>query len=616
MTSAPPAAAAAARHRGAAGCFGYHRDKGVTLRHGHSILTGCLMALAAATTIMCVVRAAAPPPRSTSAPIARRIADRFLYEAGLTTPRGGPDGNESILVDISSGSGLDFAHENDASDRFRLPELLGPGAGLLDYDADGDLDVFVGGGGGIGDPDREQGSRLFRNDGGTFADVSAAARADIAGPVYGVACADIDNDGDEDIYVTRLGPNRLLRNRGDGSFEETGETAGVDDDGYGTSAAFLDYDRDGRLDLYVANYVDWNESKETPCYSILGERDYCSPSVYESAPRHVLYHNLGDGRFENVTESAGIDAETGQGLGVLASDFDDDGWTDIFVACDQTPGILWRNIDGHTFENVAYQAGCAFDTRGVAIAGMGVACEDLDGDLDLDLIVTNIRDQMHLVLRNDGGVFSDVSTRMGMGVWSIPATGFGIALFDQDHDGGMDAFVANGHVVLGSHQVATGNPYAQPDQFLRLRDGKFRDHSSETRLGPNAVSRALAKGDLDGDGDIDLIISVNGDAPRLILNQSDPANHWIMVDARLIDERRRAIGARVTVEAGGSKQVREIRPQESYLSSGDPRAHFGLGAAQIVDRITVRWPDGTETVREGITANQVVVIERDTDGES
>ncbi len=544
----------------------------------------------------------------------RQLAERFLADTGApTTARDTPAGGPSLFSDVAPDAGIRFVHDNDARGDFRLPEEMGPGAAFVDIDGDGDLDVFVAGGGSIvGDGSRQR-CRLYRNDGGRFTDITDVSGAGVPGPAYGVACADVDDDGDVDIFVTRLGPDVLLRNDGPPEaprFVDVAAEAGLADPGFGASAVFFDYDLDGRLDLYVARYVDWSAARETVCYTILGVRDYCSPMAYEAPSRDRLYRNLGGGTFEDVSDSAGIAGDSGNGLGVLASDFDDDGWIDLYVANDQTPAFLWRNRGNGTFENVAALVGCAYDDRGVAIAGMGVAGADLDGDGDMDLLVTNIRHQTHLVLRNDNGLFDDASLAMGLGRWSIPATTFGVAVFDQDNDGRLDAFFTNGEVNVDNALPVGENPYAQPDHFTRLIDGVFVDETDGSGIAFADVGRGVACGDYDNDGDRDLLVTNNGGPLRLLRNDNDSGNAWLVVQTRTGPGGRAAIGARVTVTAGGRTMSTEIRPQQSYLCSGDPRAHFGLGRASTVDRIEVRWPDGSRSARSGVRVNQLVVIEQ------
>jgi hypothetical protein len=547
-------------------------------------------------------------------PTPREIADEYLADARRTeTPAdAGPGPVVPLFTDVAPAMGLVFTHDHAFRGNFYLPEQMGPGAGFLDVDNDGDLDIFVAGGGAIVDDGPAQRCRLYRNDGERFTDITEASGAAVPGPAYGVACADYDADGDLDIFVSRLGPNALLRNDGGPAgprFTEIGGQAGVADPGFGAGAVFFDYDRDGRLDLYVANYVGWSVSREIACYTTLGIRDYCNPLTYAAQAEDRLYRNLGDGRFEDVSIAAGISGETGHGLGVLASDFDGDGWVDVFVANDQTPAFLWRNNGDGTFRDVAALVGCAYDGRGMAIAGMGVAAEDLDADGDFDLLVTNIRSQTHLVLRNDGGFFEDVSLKMGLGRWSVPATTFGVALFDQDADGGFDAFMANGEVNVDNALPAGSNPYAQPDHFVRLAEGAFVDETEASGAAFADVGRGVACGDFDNDGDLDLLVTNNGGPVRLLRNNNATGNSWLGVEVRAGAGRGHAIGARVTVSAGAKTYRREIRPQQSYLCSGDPRAFFGLGTAARVDQLVIMWPDGTSIARTDVDVNQYVVIE-------
>lgn len=516
-----------------------------------------------------------------------------------------------LFTDVAGDMGLVFTHDNAAHGNYYLPEEMGPGASFLDYDNDGDLDIFIAGGGDIQGDGSSQTCRLFRNEGETFVDVTIAANASVSGPAYGIACADFDDDGDIDIFISRLGPNAMLLNDGNGRFVEVAQEIGVADAGFGAGAAFLDYDRDGNLDLYVANYVNWTPGKETPCYNLLGIRDYCNPQVYNAPSHDTLYRNKGDGTFEDVSESAGIAAELGNGLGVLVSDFNNDGWLDIYVANDQTPAFYWINQSDGTFKNGAQLAGCAYDSGGVAIAGMGTAGEDLDNDGDIDIVVANIRDQMNLVLRNDQKYFQDVSSLMGMSKWSMPSTTFGLAIFDQDNDGNLDGYFVNGKVNLDSDPKPGASPYAQPNQFVRLVDAKFVDATRASGIAFNNVGRALAKGDFDNDGDIDLLVTNNGGPVRLLRNNTSNKNAWLIVDARLGVNKRSAIGARVIVTIGDKNYIREIRPQQSYLSSGDHRVHFGLNDAEIVDRIVVHWPNGQQSTLINQSVNQVLTIHQD-----
>ncbi len=557
------------------------------------VTAGGLVALA-------LLKGAALPPFRRATPL--ELAAAYEARAGQAAPGGG---GEVRFSEIAATAGLAFVHDNGSRGRFEIPEQIGSGVGVLDYDGDADLDVFVAGGGVLaGGPG--QSSRLFRNDGGAFVDVTEAAGAAVAGHAYGVACADYDGDGRVDLLVTRLGPSVLLHNEGGGRFRDVSAAAGLGNGVFGTSAAFFDYDRDGRLDLYVAEYVAWKPQMEMPCFAAGGRRDFCSPTVYHAPSVHHLYHNAGGGRLEDVSLRSGIASEKGNGLGVLAFDFDGDGWLDLYVANDQTPAFLWRNRGDGTFENVAALVGAATNARGSAIAGMGIACEDFDGDGSLDLFVTNIRGQMQLALKNQGGVFEDLSWPMGLD-WSQRLTGFGISVLDADRDGEMEAFIAAGGVQIPPELAAAPNPYLEESAFLRIRKGRFE----EVRPPPLRifdVARASLVADLDDDGRPDLLVTSNGGPLRYLHNDSRDDNAWLTLD--LVTRSRAAIGARAVVTAGGRKWIHEARPQQSYLASGDPRLFFGLGKAGTVDQLEVTWPDATKEVFTGLPVRRTVRIEQ------
>ncbi|MFQ5413719.1 MAG: CRTAC1 family protein [Phycisphaerae bacterium] len=547
-------------------------------------------------------------PATESARTAPNTAADAPARGNARTERG-TGGEPAAFVDVTESAGIRFVHACGAGGDYYIPEQIGPGGGFLDYDRDGDLDVFLVQSGVLGDPSGRFHSVLYRNDGGgRFRDVTKESNIRVTGYGMGCACADVDNDGDVDIFVTCLGPNVMLRNNGDGTFTDITARAGVGHDGFGASAAFLDYDRDGRLDLYVTNYVDWSLSAEHPCFSPRGLRDYCGPLDYGNGTADVLYHNLGDARFEDVSATSGIASERGNGLGVLCSDFDNNGLVDIYVANDQTPAFLWMNTGNGRFENQAATRGCAFSGDGVLIAGMGVASEDVDADGDFDLIVTNIRDQPHLGLRNDGGFFEDVSWAWGLAGPSVPVTGFGIVSVDHDHDGDSGLFIAAGAVNLAREPRDPDHPYAEPNQFLdRTGRGVFRDlgHTIGPALQRLDISRGAIRGDYDGDGDVDILITNNRGPARLLRNECRNDNAWVMIDAVSRFGGRAAIGARVEVQAGGRTLVRLVRPNESYLCSSDPRAHFGVGPATRIDQVTITWPEGDAERWTGLGVRQV-----------
>ena len=541
------------------------------------------------------------------------------------------------FVEVAPESGLDFVHENGAAGELYYPELMQGGVALLDADADGWLDAFLVqsgplppvAGGGAGD-------RLWRNRGdGTFEERTAQAGLGTDDDYgSGAAAADYDGDGDVDLYVTNLGPNRLWRNRGDGTFEDVTARAGVGDPRYSTSAAFLDYDSDGDLDLFVCNYLEWSPKLEKVCLGPMGLRGYCLPAEYAPQPAS-LYRNDGDGAFTDVSRSAGIAARASTGLGVVAADFDRDGRVDIYVANDQRPNFLWINNGDGTFREEALERGCALSGMGFARAGMGVAVADPEGDGDWDVFVVNLSGEGSTYYRNTGdGNFLDATDEMGLGSATQPYTGFGTAMFDYDRDSRLDAFIANGKVVPGDSVavldagarplerapgVSGAQPppafdYREPNLLLHGRaDGTFEDVTA--RSGPAfaraEVSRGAAFGDIDNDGDVDVLIATNDGPARLLRNESAGDRHWLMV--RLRDATTKnvdGIGAEITVRAGGRVQRRLVQTAYSYCAANDPRAHFGLGDAAGVDSLEVKWPDGATQRVEQVAIDGLVTVER------
>jgi hypothetical protein len=500
--------------------------------------------------------------------------------------------------EVIAASGIDFRHTSGQSGRFWFPEAEIGGVGLLDYDEDGDLDVYFVQGGSLDPAASERpGNALYRNLGdGTFEDVTAAAGVGDTGYGMGCACADYDGDGDTDLYVTNLGPNVLYRNNGDGTFEDVTAEAGVGDASWGASATFLDYDGDGNLDLFVTNYVNWSPQTERNCYRREGQRDYCSPSVYNSPARDTLYRNNGDGSFSDVSVAANLAGAFGNGLGVATGDFDLDGRVDVYVANDAVPNQLWMNTGDGRFTDRAITSGCAVNVGGLAEAGMGVAAVDVDNDGDLDLFMSHLRDESNTFYRNRDGFFDDVSAEIGLGGPSLAFTGFGLGFHDFDHDGRLDLYVANGRVRVVAPEHDPDDPYAEPNQLFRGRpDGTFeevlpRGGTSEPHI---ATSRGAAFGDLDNDGDIDIVVINKDGAPHLLLNVASSSGGSITF--RVLDRRGTdAIGAVVHLSAAGASQWRAVQPGSSYCSSNDPRIHYGLGSATTVEQVTVNWPDGSK----------------------
>ena len=509
--------------------------------------------------------------------------------------------DDSVFRDVSAEVGLDFEHLNGAEGEFYLPEIMGSGAALLDYDNDGDLDVYLVQGGSLEAPGGAV-NRLYRNElspatGAAlprFEDVTDRARVGDGGYGMGVAVGDYNNDGFVDLFVTNFGRNALYRNERDGTFTEVSRAAGVDDDRWGTSAAFFDFDRDGYLDLFVVNYVDFRVS-ENPVCRPTGVRDYCHPSSF--GPQvDILYRNRGDGTFADVTESAGIHHAYGSGLGVAVVDFDDDGWLDVYVANDGNENQLWRNRGNGTLEDVALFGGVALNGDGAAEAGMGVAVDDFDRDGDSDILVTHLRDETNTLYENQGnGLFDDTTFARGLGYPSLSTTAFGVHWLDFDNDGLSDLFIANGAVAMRQAEPPGTSPYAEANQLFRGDGERFE----VVPIGSNPtakrveVSRGAAFGDLDNDGDVDVLVSNNRGPARLLLNHVGTRRHWISLKLKRIRGERLALGAQVTlVHKNGDRVRRMVRTDGSYCSANDPRVHFGLGAETEISGVEVAWPGG------------------------
>ena len=517
--------------------------------------------------------------------------------------------------------GLAFRHRNGGAGRFLLPEIMGAGAALFDFDGDGDLDAYLVQGADLapgaaaptdGAPARD---RLFRNELAEsgelrFIDVTADSGLNSTGYGMGVAAADYDGDGRADLYVTNFGPNRLWRNLGGGRFEDATQAAGADDPRWSVPAAFFDYDGDGALDLFFANYVDFNLGSHTVCTFGSGEPDYCSPKTYRAEPDRLL-RNLGDGSFQDATKRAGIASEYGNGLGAVLADLDLDGRLDLYVANDGTPNQMWMNLGGGRFENRALFAGSAVNGRGEAEAGMGVDAGDLDGDGDEDLYVTHITGETSTLYLNDGsGLFSDAGMVAGLDTPSLAMTGFGTGWFDFDNDGDLDVLAVNGAVrrldraragteAAARAAAATDHErrFGQPNQLFRnLGDGRFEDVSAlgGASFGTYEVSRGAAFGDVDNDGDTDVLISNNNGPVRLLVNVVGQDSGWIGLRLVTADGRRDALGSLVRVALDDGRMItRRVRAQWSYASSSDPRVLVGLGAAAIED-VRVTWLGGGE----------------------
>ena len=496
---------------------------------------------------------------------------------------------QPIFKDVAEQAGLKFQHYNGMTGKFYLPEITGSGAALFDFDNDGDLDVFLVQGNVLEPNTKPTGSprgKLFRNDLKrtlSFTDVTAQSGIAATGYGMGAAVGDINNDGLPDLYLTNLGSNQMYLNKGDGKFVDVTKESGADDPRWSTSASFFDYDRDGWLDLMIVNYADFSIANSPNCYAATTARDYCTPRVFR-APGNRLFHNKGNGVFEDVTVAAGVSKEFGHGLGIVTADFNDDGWIDIYVANDGDPNQLWTNQKNGTFVNDALLAGASVNRNGQAEAGMGVDAGDFDGNGTDDIFVTHLMDETNTLYVNLGkGLFEDRTREAGLGMPGRRFTGFGTVFFDYDNDGRLDLFVANGAVQL---------PLAQPNQLFRnTGKGSFVE-VNVAELSLLEVSRGAAVGDVDNDGDPDLLITNNNGPARLLLNNVGNSNHWLGL--RLVGKNGRdMLGAQVEiVTATNSVLRRRVRTDGSYLSANDPRVLVGLGQTIKIKAVRVRWPDG------------------------
>ena len=562
------------------------------------------------------------------------------------------------FVDVTTPAGIRFTHANGAFGRKYLPETMGSGVAFLDADGDGRQDLlFVNsttfrhvrreeaaaasatqarlregaaasaesatpgrrGEAATGPATRRAGAAepvmaLYHNNGnGTFTDVTA--RAGLAVPIYGigVAAADYDNDGRVDIYIAALGRNRLFRNRGGLVFEDVTARAGVDDRGFSTSAAWLDYDRDGRLDLFVANYVQWSEEKDLFCTLDGEKKSYCTPESYKGQSP-ALYRNRGDGTFENATKRAGLDDPTSKALGVALTDYNNDGWLDLFVANDTQPNQLYENRRNGTFVDVATIAGVAFNEAGVARAGMGVDAADYDGSGRQSLVIGNFSNEMMALYTNEGnGLYVDEAPRATIGRASLLTLTFGCFFFDYDLDGLLDVFAANGHVADDINAVQPRVTYAQVPHLFRNKGSRQFDEvtaASGPGLAQRFVGRGAAYGDFDEDGDLDLVVTTNNGPAHLLRNDGGNANHYLRLQLVGTRVNRDAVGslARVLLPGGAASPWAMVKTGSSYASQSELPLTFGLGRAVRVEKIEIKWPDGRTETLPGAAADQQLVI--------
>jgi enediyne biosynthesis protein E4 len=515
------------------------------------------------------------------------------------------------FVDVTDQVGIDFTHVNGASAQKHIVETMGSGALFFDFDNDGWLDLFLVDGGSVADPAIAMRARhrLYRNrGGGRFEDVTATSGIQHRDYGMGACAADYDNDDRVDLFVTNLGPDVLYHNDGHGTFTDVAQRAGVGSNLLGASCAFADIDNDGDVDLFVANYVDPDPSK------VCGDtraRAYCRPDVYAGVPS-ALYRNNGDGTFTDVTKTSGLDRSDGKALGVVFADYDSDGGVDLFVANDLTRNFLYHNEGSGVFKEVGLPAGVAVASDGRVRAGMGTDFGDYDGDGKLDLVVTNFESEAHSVFRNLGsGLFADGTFETGLGPATLRFLGFGVAFLDYDNDTDLDLVIANGHVLDNTSLFKSTSKYAQRNLLLR-NEGHGRFTEVGRQSGPGfaleKVSRTVVTGDIDNDGDLDLLVSNNGQSADVLRNDTEGLGKALRVKLRGVQSNRDGIGAVVVATVGSRRLVREVRAGSSYLGQQDVRVHFGVGRASAVDRLDVRWPSGRLDVLKAIASQQDVTV--------
>jgi hypothetical protein len=579
-----------------------------------------------------------------------------------SAPQGERATGQEWFQDVTAQKGLDFVHDAGQPGRYFMPEHIGSGGALLDYDNDGRLDIYLVQNAG---PNSPSSNRLFHQEAdGRFKDVSTGSGLDVTGYGMGVAVGDVNNDGWPDVLLTEYGRVRLFLNQRRGKFRDVTEAAGLENPYWATSAAFFDYDRDGWLDLVVANYVDYDPTH--PCYDATGAPEFCGPQGFPGSVTK-LFHNLGGrsagsaapGRWEDVTVPSGLFRHPGPALGVLCADFDGDRWPDIFVADDAKPNRLFINQHNGTFSEEGTRRGLAYNAMGQAPANMGIAAGDVDGDGQFDIFVTHLTEEYHsLWMQAPRGLFQDRTTGAGLTARQWRGTGFGAVLADFDNDGALDLALVNGRIkregtafvvppsggsgardqlkpalqtnTAGSSQLMSNSfavstsagssahefwlPYAQRSQlFANDGSGRFSDvslHNAAFCTRP-IVGRGLVCGDLDNDGALDLLVTSIAGPARLYRNVAPPRWHWLSV--RATDPAlggRDAYGAEVMVQAGGRSWWRLLNSAYSFLSSNDPRVHFGLGPAANIESIRVIWPDGTEEEFPGGAPDRLIVLSK------
>jgi hypothetical protein len=564
------------------------------------------------------------------------LGDRMaLFALADTHSSISPDPSPFRFTDIVDPSGIEFRHCSGMDQQKHYPTAFGSGAAMFDYDGDGLLDLYfatctllpLG-------TARSGPNRLYKNlGGGKFQDVTAASGLGFAGFCHGIIAGDIDNDGDPDVFLCNYGPNALYLNEGNGTFRDISRLAGIDRPNWSSGGAMLDYDRDGDLDIYVANYGDWQYPRDAQPCGTEAIRLYCLPRSIRTV-KHILYRNNGDRTFTDVTDEAGLGRSDGHGFSAVAADLNGDGCVDLYVTNDLDPNFVFLNRGDGTFEDATETSGAAYDERGVPQSSMGADAEDCDGDGWPELLVTNFQYEYTAYYQNQSGsispstgaqpgavpsvTFREISAAAGLVSDSMPWVGWGCALADFDNDGWPDCFVANGHIDNNRDQLGSLLEYAEPALLHRnVAAGDAQSHGSGHRtrrfqlstrdVGPyfstKHVGRGACFGDLDNDGDIDIVVNHKDSAPAILRNDTPVRNRWIRLTLVGTRSNRDAIGARVDVEAGGRKITRQRKGGCSLQSSNDPRMLIGLGAVDQVDRVTIRWPSGAISSLKHLSSN-------------